>query len=311
MGLLLPAMQQARESARSVQCKNSIRQLALGVQLFNNSMSVLPQSHIGTIDGASGPKTDVGIFVKLLPYVGNKPLDDKFAEDHNSVSIANAAAIIEVPPLLLCPSSPEPATIRGLSEGFYGPTIREDLESQSCNYAPNQSIRWESIEGWSYADGPLNIQFGNSRDGAKWSAVRDGLSNTILLWESGGPFLKDRYSDLLESYQDFANECINHKWKEHTVASWCGQPPCRSYLYSWAGSKMTYLTFYNTIGEIGNPTTDSSYSRFADVSNKYNEPFSYHPDSFHIAMCDGSVESVAKTSDAALMFDLATRDQQR
>ena len=45
MGLLLPAVQSGREAVRSVQCKNKIRQLALGLSLHEAALNRLPIGH--------------------------------------------------------------------------------------------------------------------------------------------------------------------------------------------------------------------------------------------------------------------------
>src|SRR5262245_11700069 len=42
VSLLLPAVQQARESARRTQCKNNIRQIGLGLHNYMTAMSVFP-----------------------------------------------------------------------------------------------------------------------------------------------------------------------------------------------------------------------------------------------------------------------------
>ena len=52
MGLLLPAVQSARKSARTLQCKNNMRQIGLGIVNFLNAKNVFPNS--GTFGEASG-----------------------------------------------------------------------------------------------------------------------------------------------------------------------------------------------------------------------------------------------------------------
>src|SRR4051812_14898963 len=42
VGLLLPAVQKVRASARNAQCKNNIKQLVLSIQKFHDDYHVLP-----------------------------------------------------------------------------------------------------------------------------------------------------------------------------------------------------------------------------------------------------------------------------
>ena len=46
VALLLPAVQQARESARRTQCLNHLKQMALAVQNYNDTHTVFPPGHI-------------------------------------------------------------------------------------------------------------------------------------------------------------------------------------------------------------------------------------------------------------------------
>ncbi|GIX04087.1 MAG: hypothetical protein KatS3mg113_1093 [Planctomycetaceae bacterium] len=70
MSLLLPAVQQARESARSLQCQSQLRQIGLAVHLYAEAHQGQLPFHVG-----EGDMTDLQQSAKtaLLPYVENQP----------------------------------------------------------------------------------------------------------------------------------------------------------------------------------------------------------------------------------------------
>jgi prepilin-type N-terminal cleavage/methylation domain-containing protein/prepilin-type processing-associated H-X9-DG protein len=54
VGMLLPAVQSAREAARSTDCKNRVKQLALATHLYHDALGYFPPSRPG-LRLANGP----------------------------------------------------------------------------------------------------------------------------------------------------------------------------------------------------------------------------------------------------------------
>lgn len=90
IGLLLPAVQQAREAARRAQCSNNLKQFALSVHNYESAFKYLPPSGLGgdtlrrpelgftATDGRIPPFQQlIGTNTYLLPYLELKNLDDK------------------------------------------------------------------------------------------------------------------------------------------------------------------------------------------------------------------------------------------
>ena len=67
IGLLLPAVQSAREAARRTRCANNLRQLGLAITGYHNSFDCLPMS-ITNVAG-SNYRGFYSIFTRMLPYL--------------------------------------------------------------------------------------------------------------------------------------------------------------------------------------------------------------------------------------------------
>jgi prepilin-type N-terminal cleavage/methylation domain-containing protein len=84
IALLLPAVQQAREAARRIQCKNRLKQIALAAQNFHDSRNALPPGHLGPIPVGTrnnssniGTFQQIGVLVFLLPFMELNNLEEQ------------------------------------------------------------------------------------------------------------------------------------------------------------------------------------------------------------------------------------------
>ena len=75
VGLLLPAVQAAREAARQSQCRNNLKQVALGLQNFHDARSILPASALRA-DVDSKGRSYWGWTMFVLPFIDEKSLYD-------------------------------------------------------------------------------------------------------------------------------------------------------------------------------------------------------------------------------------------
>ena len=111
VGLLLPAVQAAREAARRAQCVNDLKQIALAMHNYHDANGHFPRDVVGK-DG----KRLLSWRVALLPYIEQQALYNKFKLDEPWDSPHNRALINEMPMSLACPSralKPGTTTFRG------------------------------------------------------------------------------------------------------------------------------------------------------------------------------------------------------
>src|SRR5579864_3321798 len=73
IALLLPAVQQAREAARRVQCKNNLKQIGTALHNYHAALDVFPPGYVA---GAPYPATTNGWSwcALLLPHLDQAPL---------------------------------------------------------------------------------------------------------------------------------------------------------------------------------------------------------------------------------------------
>lgn len=109
-GLLLPAVQAARESSRLAYCRNSVSQLAKGLIRLESSMNGFPSggwgnAWLGVAERGTLPKQPGGWAFAVLPYIEEEALYDSVegstSADINARSATLAAAPVKI---LVCPT---------------------------------------------------------------------------------------------------------------------------------------------------------------------------------------------------------------
>ena len=129
IGMLLPAVQAVRSTARRISCANKVKQLALAVHNFESAQMTFPVNQIGSgaSDGQGGFQAGhYSWLVPLLPYMEQENLHNQFDlninnGDESSFKISaahpNAVAASTTLDALLCPSdeASDDNTVMGLS----------------------------------------------------------------------------------------------------------------------------------------------------------------------------------------------------
>jgi prepilin-type N-terminal cleavage/methylation domain-containing protein len=187
VGLLLPAIQGAREAGRRASCSNSIRQVALAVLGHESAEGAFPAGYKSSLVPEKGNAAwcrGHGIHhgmpwtVTILPHLGELPRFDEFDANgtfpstsdlrFGSVTAANRSAWAKPLALVRCPS--DPASGRGDNgSNYFGVQGGGPESAGSCRV--NSRVL--------FLNGLLHHA---SRVTA--GHVRDGLSNTLLVGET-------------------------------------------------------------------------------------------------------------------------------
>jgi len=197
IGLLLPAVQSAREAARALQCANHMKQIALALHNYHTAHSILP---FATPYDNRSPHAKVGgtWVAMILPHIEQSALYDSFNFDVPMNHPDNTEEVTTVIPTLLCPSDPaasEPvfedrdnlSSTNPDSLGLWYAASMGPTHPDQCPFCPESRPSY-CCQGNNYGStGPDDNSvgmFGRYPSGYTFDSVRDGLSNTLMLGEA-------------------------------------------------------------------------------------------------------------------------------
>lgn len=168
VGLLLPAVQQAREAARRTQCKNQLRQLGLAMHNYHDVHKRLPPSMVFALDGSSESKW-WSWNVMLLPMIDQGVIYQRLNLHVDGLSPTGPSANLAIAkmrmPLFDCPSDSYPGVYKAV-----GTPALATTSYLTCR----GSVRYPTEGNGFFPDRNVSRQF---RD------ITDGESNTIMLGE--------------------------------------------------------------------------------------------------------------------------------
>lgn len=106
VALLLPAVQAARESARSLQCRNNLKQIGLALHNYHGVHNCFPAGRMRSM--VDGQGRCFSAYAHLLPYLEASNLFDQINFNANPDDpAANGTALSQTIPFFLCPSDPD------------------------------------------------------------------------------------------------------------------------------------------------------------------------------------------------------------
>src|SRR5437773_8666297 len=130
VGLLLPAVQSAREAARRLQCTNNLKQITLATLNYESVWATLPRGTFlqrpfagsGLYDSDGNPYISRGVFLLLLPCLDQRPLYDAMNFNVNVWTAINATISVTGVGTFCCPSDSGVSSPRTVPDGgFYDP----------------------------------------------------------------------------------------------------------------------------------------------------------------------------------------------
>lgn len=182
IGLLLPAVQTARESARRLHCANNLKQIGLGLANYIDRNQTLPPGYRSTWDAFYQRElgSGWGWGAMVLPLLEQQPIYDSIRFDLNIEHPANATARMTPIGVYLCPTDQMPRswTAANGSIWVYQGTLYSAQEAL-CDIAGSNYIGMFGI-GEPGVDGD-GIFYRDSS--IRPVDITDGLSNTLAVGE--------------------------------------------------------------------------------------------------------------------------------
>lgn len=119
IALLLPAVQQAREAARRMQCSNNMKQLGLSLHNYHDTYGKFPARNMGTGTPGSGyQRTRISGMMALLPFFEQEALYNQLIQPGQLAPWDGAFAGFKLD-ALLCPSDGSTGVPAGSERGIY------------------------------------------------------------------------------------------------------------------------------------------------------------------------------------------------
>lgn len=239
VALLLPAIQAGRESARLAQCKNNLRQLAVGLNLHHDQVGHFPYGGWGyqwrgIANRGFGRRQPGGWVYNILPFIEMQALHDLLTEGSSTdvpACLATPIVITTCPSRRPCqawPVSSEFAymsnlrpsgTVQVAARGDYainsGATSAFSFEGPpDLTAGDSRTFKWPSDVGALLDSEVAFSGISHLRRGMRAQGIEDGLSATYLAGEKfvelshyeDGEFLGDNEAVL----SGFSND--NHRY---------------------------------------------------------------------------------------------------
>jgi prepilin-type N-terminal cleavage/methylation domain-containing protein/prepilin-type processing-associated H-X9-DG protein len=331
IGLLLPAVQAAREAARRAQCVNNLKQMALACHNYESANGAFPMGDLGwrfpaceTADGGNPFGANAllhSTFVFILPYIEGNPQYNSYNLWRVHASVSNTTSEMTQVAAYVCPSDTawqqEPAIDVPYIHGSYA-TSRGRNENIDVNWAKPNSLLGGPPDYTAQYPQTCNSDPGDGMFATQYSVkigdITDGTSNTFLFGEAS------RYIGQPTSVQQIVNigwafiddfspgdganglPIVAHPTSGAFVVPKLNAPPDKT------GNVMN-ACFGTTIPSTGAPVTyPPDWLLVPACQNLGQYGFhSLHPGGANFAFADGSVKFIKDSVSILTYWALGTR----
>ena len=285
VGLLLPAVQSAREAGRRTRCANSLKQIATGLHSYVTAKGKFPAGYLAA---TSSPQRDstthdappgTGWGLAIAAFMEESAITDAYNAIEGVGGASNAAIVNRQISTFLCASSTGPRTPFKVA-GADGSPLSSGVMLGRSDYVANagQADVWNSNRGrddWNgLANGPM---FRNSM--TRPGDVMDGLSQTVFVGEH--------------------SQALSQKsWAGVVAGGWSQVDPALS--TTAAGPAATFVLSHS------GPTADGPVHTPNNAKGDCDQMFSQHPTGSNVAYGDGGVRFVVADIDPTIWAGMCT-----
>lgn len=312
LALILPAVQQTRESARQMQCGNHLKQIGVACQAHQSTHGGYPLTAVEHVSPTGHFRSAISPHAHLLPYLDQTPLHRSVEFRHWAEDFPESAPrfwlvnLLNVPPVQPCDLVPLETTV----PVFVCPsnTSSPGVNHYRACMGAGPGIFTAGESGICTDPGNAAGAFVNGR-AMRPADIRDGLSNTAMFSERvAGDRNQKRYDPWLDVAEVTQPQCTVAAVRLNCAAVTASAPHD-----SYVGSTWLFgswrQTWYNHVLPPNSSTPDCMQGGPGLVGggNGAYSARSHHRGGVNLLLCDGSVRFVNQVLDLSVWTALATR----